>query len=182
MTRSPARCRSPDPGAASTALKGAGVSGSLTFLYDNSAGSTVSAAAELAVKQWQAAGVSVTAKGESGTALQQTIFGTGDWDIAWVPLNVNSPDQLVPFLSGAAAPKGTNFSDITNSEYAAAVQKASAMQGTSGCATWLQGESDLISGADIVPFANSEVETFGAKSRFDIVGSLIPTSIRMLAN
>ncbi len=85
------------------------------------------------MKQWQAAGVSVTAKGESGTALQQTIFGTGNWDIAWVPLNVNSPDQLVPFLSGPAAPKGTNFSDITNSQYAAAVQEASAMQGTSGC-------------------------------------------------
>ena len=170
-----------DPGAASTALKAA-APGTLTFLYDNSAGSTVSAAAELAVKQWQSAGVSVTAKGESGTALQQTIFGTGNWDIAWVPLNVNSPDQLVPFLSGPAAPNGTNFSDITNSQYTASVQKASAMQGTSGCKTWLQGESDLISAADVVPFANSEVETFGAKSQFDIVGSLIPTSIRMLAN
>ncbi len=173
-----------DPGAASTALKAA-APGTLTFLYDNSAGSTVSAAAELAVKQWCRSvgrGQRGPAKGESGTALQQTIFGTGNWDIAWVPLNVNSPDQLVPFLSGTAAPKGTNFSDITNSQYTASVQKASAMQSTSGCPTWLQGESDLISAADVVPFANSEVETFGAKSRFDIVGSLIPTSIRMFAN
>lgn len=170
-----------DTAAASRALKTAAPP-ALTFLYDNSAGSGVTAAAELAVKEWQAAGVTVNAKGENGTALQQTLFGTGNWDIAWVSLNVNSPDQVVPFLSGPAVPNGTNFADIDNAAYAAGVAKASAMDGTAGCPTWLAAESNLFTAADLVPFANSEVQTFGAKSTFEINGSLVPTSIRMLAS
>ena len=123
----------------------------------------------------------MTAKGQDDTALQETIFGAGDWDIAWVPLNVNSPDQVVPFLSGPAAPNGTNFSAIQNADYDAGVKEASAMTGTEGCATWLEAESALFAAADIVPFANNVVQTFGAGAEFETPGQLVPTSIRMLA-
>jgi peptide/nickel transport system substrate-binding protein len=169
-----------DPAAAKATLQGANP-GELTFLYDNSAGSAVAAAAELAVQQWKDAGVTVKAKGQSGPTIQQTIFGTGDWDIAWIPLNVSSPDQLVPFLSGPSIPNGTNFSSIKNSDYDAAVKKASSLSGVEGCDTWLQGESDLFAAADIVAFANSVVHTYGAKAEFETPGQLVPTSIRMLA-
>jgi peptide/nickel transport system substrate-binding protein len=168
-----------DVAAAKSALSGAP---ELTFLYDSSAGSAVAAAAELAVQQWKAAGVTVKAKGESPTAVQQAIFGTGDWDIAWIPLNVNSPDQLVPFLSGPGlADGGTNFSGIDNQQYAAGVKKASALDGTAGCATWLKAESSLFAAADVVPFANNVVQTFGNGAEFETPGQLIPTSIRMVA-
>jgi len=154
----------------------------LTFLYSSAAGSAVAAAAELAVQEWEAAGATVTAKGVDETALQQAIFGTGDWDIAWVPLNVNSPDQLVPFLSGPGlADGGTNFSGIDNADYTAGVEKASAMNGTDGCSTWLDAESALVAAADIVPFANNLVKTFGNGAEFETPGQLVPTSIRMLA-
>jgi peptide/nickel transport system substrate-binding protein len=170
-----------DVSAAKAAAKKAS-SGTLTFIYDTSGGSAVAAAAELAVQQWKAAGIDVKAKGQDETAINQLLFGTGDWDIAWVPLNVNSPDQLVPFLSGAGlADGGTNFSAIDNKDYTAAVQKASAMPGTSGCSTWLGAESDLVSSADIVPFANSAVQTFGNGAEFETPGQLVPTSIRMVA-
>ncbi|GAA1120319.1 ABC transporter substrate-binding protein [Kribbella jejuensis] len=154
----------------------------LTFLYDNSRGSGVAAAAELAVQQWQAVGVKVTAKGMNGTAMNETLFSSGDWDIAWVPLNVNSPDQVVPFLSGPAAPNGTNFAAIQNKDYEAKVKKAASMSGKASCPTWLQAESAVVAAADLVPFANSAVQTFGAKARFATPGQLVPTSIRMLAN
>lgn len=168
-----------DVDAAKSALSG---QPQLTFLYDSSAGSAVAAAAELAVQQWKAAGVDVKAKGQDGTTIQQAIFGTGDWDIAWVPLNVNSPDQLVPFLSGPGiADGGTNFSGIDNADYQAAVKKASAMDGVAGCDTWLSGESSLFKAADIVPFANNVVKTFGNGATFETPGQLVPTSIRMLA-
>jgi peptide/nickel transport system substrate-binding protein len=168
-----------DVDAAKAALSG---QPELTFLYDSSAGSAVAAAAELAVQQWEAAGVTVTAKGVDQTALQGAIFGTGDWDIAWVPLNVNSPDQLVPFLSGAGvADGGTNFAGIDNQDYADGVAEASAMDGTDGCDAWLEAESALFAAADIVPFANNVVKTFGAKAEFKTPGQLLPTSIRMLA-
>ena len=154
----------------------------LTFLYDSSTGSAVAAAAELAVQQWEAAGVDVTAKGQDPTALQQAIFGTGDWDIAWVPLNVNSPDQLVPFLSGPGlADGGTNFAGIDNPDYSAGVEEASAMDGTASCDAWLQAESALFEAADLVPFANDVVQTFGNGAEFETPGQLVPTSIRMLA-
>ena len=48
-------------------------------------------------------GVDVTSKELSTTQMSAPLFGTGDWDIAWEPINVNTPDQLVPLLSGATA-------------------------------------------------------------------------------
>lgn len=168
-----------DPAAAAATLK-ALAGKTLTFAYPTTTGSAGTAAAELAVQQWKAAGITVTAKPQSGDVLNQTLFGTGNWDIAWAPINVNSPDQLVPFLSGPAAPNGTNFAGISNSEYDADVKKASAMDGAAGCPTWLQAETALVKAADVVPFANQQIATYGAKARFDTPGQLIPTSIRML--
>ncbi|SDD14680.1 ABC transporter substrate-binding protein [Nocardioides lianchengensis] len=154
----------------------------LTFLYSSAAGSAVAAAAELAVQQWDEAGATVTAKGVDETALQGAVFGSGEWDIAWVPLNVNSPDQLVPFLSGAGpADGGTNFSGIDNAGYTAGVEAASATNGVEGCDAWLEAESALFAAADIVPFANNQVKTYGNGAEFEYPGQLVPTSIRMLA-
>jgi peptide/nickel transport system substrate-binding protein len=155
--------------------------GTLTFLYATSTGPAAAAAAELAVQEWKAAGIDVKAKGEDDATIQAAIFGSGNWDIAWVPLNVNSPDQLVPFLSGPGLPAGTNFSGIDNPAYTADVQKASGMQGSSGCSTWLSAESHLFSKADLVPFANNVVSTFGNGAEFETPGQLVPTSIRMVA-
>lgn len=169
-----------DVDAATAALTG---QPELTFLYSSAAGTSVAAAAELAVQQWKAAGVTVNAKGVGETALQEAIFGTGDWDIAWVPLNVNSPDQLVPFLSGPGlAEEGTNFSGIDNPDYTAGIEEASALPGAEGCETWLAAESALVEAADVVPFANNLVPSFGHGAEFEYPGQLVPTSIRMLAD
>ena len=155
---------------------------SVTFLHDTGAGPAGLAAAELATQQWTALGVSVVDKAQGGTATQETLFGTGDWDIAWIGLNVSSPDQLVPFLSGPGmAEGGANFAAIANADYTAGVQAAAAMPGTEGCPTWLEAESQLVAGADVVPFANTVVKTFGNGAEFVISGSLMPTSIRMIS-
>ncbi|MFY1690278.1 ABC transporter substrate-binding protein [Plantactinospora sp. WMMB782] len=168
-----------DQAAATEALKK--VAGRpLTFAYPTTGGSAVTAAAELAVQQWKAAGVEVTAKPQSADVLNQTLFGSGDWDIAWVSINVNSPDQLVPFLSGPSVPNGTNFAGISNSGYDEAVKKANTLDGVAGCASWLEAETALVRAADVVPFANQQVPTYGVKARFAMPGQLVPTSIRML--
>jgi peptide/nickel transport system substrate-binding protein len=153
----------------------------LTFLYQNNNGSGGDAAAELAVKQWKAIGVDATAHSQSETTLTSTIFGAGDWDVAWASVNVGSPDQLVPFLSGPAAPQGNNFSAISDPAYGAAVKSAMAMAGTTGCGAWLAAESGLVAKADIVPFASKAARTFGKAAEFQTPGELIPTSIRVLA-
>ncbi|MFI5953967.1 ABC transporter substrate-binding protein [Cryptosporangium sp. NPDC051539] len=152
----------------------------LTMLYQTT-GSGSDAAAELTVKQWKAVGVTATAKAQNETTLTGTLFGAGDWDVAWVPLHVNTPDQLVPFLSGAAAPKGTNFAAISDPVYDQAVKAAMAIPGTDGCKAWLDAESGLIARASIVPFASTNFRTFGKAAKFETPGGLVPTSIRMLA-
>lgn len=155
---------------------------SLTFLYQNDLGAAGDAAAELAVEQWNEIGVQATAKAQGETTLTSTIFGAGDWDVSWVSLNVNSPDQLVPFLSGPAAPDGTNFAAISDPDYEAAVETAAATNGAEGCDQWLAAESGLIAQAAIVPFANTVVQTFGNGAEFETPGQLVPLSIRMLAS
>ncbi|MET1073991.1 MAG: ABC transporter substrate-binding protein, partial [Umezawaea sp.] len=154
---------------------------SLVFLYQNNNGSAGDAAAELAVQQWKAVGVDATARSQDETTLTSTIFGAGDWDVTWVSLNVSSPDQLVPFLSGPPAPAGTNFAAIADPDYDKAVKAAMAVPGVAGCADWLAAESGLIAKADIVPFASKSARTFGKGAEFQTPGLLIPTSIRVLA-
>ncbi len=156
---------------------------SVTLLHDTSAGTTGQAAAELATQEWSALGITVVDKATTGPATQEALFSTGDWDVAWVALNVSSPDQLVPYLSGpAVAAGGANFSGITNADYDAGVKAASAKPGTDGCPDWLGAESKLVAAADVVPFANTVVKTFGNGAEFAISGSLIPTSIRLAAS
>jgi peptide/nickel transport system substrate-binding protein len=151
----------------------------LTFLHQNNLGSSGDAAAELAVQKWKAIGVAATAQGQNETTLTSTIFGAGDWDVAWVSLNVSSPDQLVPFLSGPPAPDGTNFAAIADPDYDAAVAAATALTGADGCEAWLDAEAGLVANADIVPFAQTSARTFGKGAEFTTPGQLVPTSIRM---
>jgi peptide/nickel transport system substrate-binding protein len=151
----------------------------LTFVYDSQAGASSSAAADLAAQQWNQLGVKVTASGQDDTTATNTLFSTGNWDIAWVPVNVSSPDQLVGFLSGPTPPGGDNFAHIDNPGYSNLVAAAEQRQGTAGCAQWLSAESGLVRDADVIPFANQVVKYFGAGAKFSVVSALLPTSIRM---
>ncbi len=152
----------------------------LTFLHDSALGTGGSAAAELVVSRWKTIGVDVTSKELSTTQMSAPLFGTGDWDIAWEPINVNTPDQLVPILSGATPPNGTNFSFLDNADYSAGVAKAVKQTGAAGCPDWLGAESSLFKAADMVPFANNLIPTFAKGATFEIGAELVPTSIRML--
>ncbi|MCK2215363.1 ABC transporter substrate-binding protein [Actinomadura sp. ATCC 31491] len=152
----------------------------LTFLYPNTLGPGGGAAAELAVAAWKAVGAEVTAKQQTQTEASGAVFGTGAWDIVWMPLNVSTPDQVMPFVSGAAAPKGTNFAHIDNAGYLAAAAKAMKANGAAGCGDWFAAEQALYKAADVVPFANNVVPTFVKGAKLSIIGSIVPTSIRML--
>jgi peptide/nickel transport system substrate-binding protein len=151
----------------------------LTFIYDTEPGAPASAAADLAVQQWTQLGVKVTPTGQDDTTATNTLFTSGNWDIAWVPVNVSSPDQLVGFLSGQASPGGDNFAHIDNPGYTSAVAAAEQKQGTASCPQWLSAESGLVRDADVIPFANQVAKYFGAGATFSVVGTLVPTSIRM---
>lgn len=70
------------------------------------------------------------------------------------------PSTIVPLISGAAPPEGTNFGVIKNADYEAAVAKAAGLVGTEACAVWGDGEKALFSKADVVPFASAPSNTY----------------------
>jgi peptide/nickel transport system substrate-binding protein len=153
---------------------------SLQLIYGNTPDTTASAA-ELAVSQWRAAGVKVKAVAVTDTQLSSTLFGTGSWDISWAPLTVQLPTQLVPLLSGAVPPKGTNFAHISNAIYDKLSAAASSMADTSGCANWTTAEKALIQAVDVVPYYDSVGPTYAKNATFDDIGGvLVPTSLRRL--
>lgn len=155
----------------------------VTFIYNTGAGTPASAAAELATSAWEELGVTVDTKGQDDATLLNVIFSTGDWDVTWLTLNVSSPDQLVPFMSGPAPPDGNNFAHIDNAEYSQGVEEAMTLQGTEGCDVWLAAEASLVENADVIPFANQVAYVFGSGARFESGSvSIAPTSIRMLAS
>lgn len=151
----------------------------VTFTYATSLGSGGAAAAELVGAAWTELGIDVTATAQDETASLETLFSTGDWDVTWTPLNVGSPDQLVPFLSGPVAPDGNNFAGISNPEYDALVAQATAQEGDQGCENWLAAESRLVEDSSVIPFANSDVTYFGNKAEFELTDALVPTSIQL---
>ncbi|WBQ03380.1 ABC transporter substrate-binding protein [Kribbella sp. CA-293567] len=153
----------------------------LTFSFNTAFGTGISAAGELATKAWTELGVKITSKPKDTTAINGSLFGTGDWDIAWVGVGSSSPDQLVPFVSGPVPPSGTNFAHIDNAAYGAVIAAAAKLQGADSCAAWLKAESELVADVDVVPFANDVIQTFGKGARFENIGGLVPSSIRMLA-
>lgn len=153
---------------------------SMVFLYQNDLGAAGTAAAELAMEAWTDLGVDVDGKQQDEPSVLNAIFTTGAWDITWVPLAVNSPDQLVGFLSGAVPADGVNFSAIQNADYDAAVAKATQLTGAEGCTAWQEAETALFKAADIVPFANSAAYMFGNGAQFEWLGDPQPTSIRLL--
>ncbi|MFE7226657.1 ABC transporter substrate-binding protein [Nocardioides sp. NPDC057577] len=151
------------------------------FVYDSSLGAPGTAAAELAVAAWKKVGIDAKATSLDQTAIQTAMFGTGDWDVAWEPVNINTPDQIVPFLSGPApAEGGNNFAGIANTGYDAAVKTAMAKNGAEGCADWLAAEASLFESYDVVPFANNLLPFFSQGAELEVVGGVVPTSIRML--
>ncbi|MDR2252352.1 MAG: ABC transporter substrate-binding protein [Bifidobacteriaceae bacterium] len=150
----------------------------ITFAYDSGIGPGVTAAAELATAAWQDAGFEVDARQLPTTQMEELLFGTGAWDVAWEPVNISSPDQLVTLVSGVGvAEGGMNFAGIQNSAYEAKVADAAQQVGQTGCPTWLEAEAELVKAADVVPFANSVIKVFGAGATFERGSVIFPTSI-----
>src|SRR6185436_17071661 len=133
----------------------------IAFIHDTALGAGGDAAAELAVTSWQELGIQVNASGQPTDQLAGVMFGGGDWDLVWEPLNVSTPDQLVGYLSGPTlADGGTNFASIDNADYTAAATDAMGMVGTEGCSTWFEAETALVQNVDVLAFANSVLYTY----------------------
>ncbi|MDR1800124.1 MAG: ABC transporter substrate-binding protein [Bifidobacteriaceae bacterium] len=152
----------------------------IKFLYDSLLGTTGQAAAELILEQWQAAGFTVETQELDTTRMSEVLFGSGDWDVAWEPINLNSPDQVVSFISGpGVAEGGANFSSIANEAYSAAVTEALAKTGADSCSSFQAAEQAMYQAADFVPWAVRPNMIYYSGTTYEYVGHSQVTSIRV---
>jgi peptide/nickel transport system substrate-binding protein len=153
----------------------------IDVLGTSSAGSAVTAGTELIAQTWRHLGIDVKEQILAETPAVQALTD-GGWDA--FPLNsvgVTSPAQLVPFVSGAAPPKGSNWGHISNRTYGTRVTKASATDPAAACSAWNAAERALVNDIDVVPMVVIPTTWFVTKQAGFSVSSLgvIPTSIRM---
>jgi len=169
-----------DLAAAKSALAGQNLS--LNVYYPTSLGTGASSAAQLLQSAWSQLGVKVTLKSVTDAELDSEIVaGTAAWNVAIIPLGLTAPNQLVPFVSGATPPKGTDFAFINNAAYTADVTKASSIPGQAGCGDWNAAETELFKNVDLVPFVDSAITSYAKGATFSLSqGSIQPASIRML--
>jgi peptide/nickel transport system substrate-binding protein len=166
-----------NPGAARGAL---GSHPALKLLYPTDGGSGFSSMMELAQQQLNAVGASATLAGTTTANLQAVLFGTGDWDVALVPIGVSSPAQLVSFLSGPTPPNGANFAGIDNAQYSSHVAAAMKQAGAAGCKDWLAAEAALIRGADLAPTSFTTSATYGNGVKFALGDNgVVPATLRV---
>jgi len=155
----------------------------VSFLYDSALGTTGDAAAELAVQQWQAAGIKVNMKSMASAQMSDVLFGAGDWDVVWEPINVNSPDQMAGFFSGPApAAGGANISSVDNADFNNAVADAMTKTGSDACTAFQTAEKALFTANDFVAWAVRPNKIFLSHVQYEYVGRSQVTSLRMLAS
>jgi peptide/nickel transport system substrate-binding protein len=169
-----------DQSAAKSALAGQKLS--IALYYPTSLGTGATGAVTLLQQTWSQLGVSVSLHAITDAEIDTDIVaGQAAWNVAILPLGVDSPGQLVPFLSGATPPKGTNFAYLSNPAYTADVTKASAIAGSAGCPDWNAAETALFKNVDLVPFVNSALTIYAKGATFQFAEDMVsPASIRML--
>ncbi|GAA3659052.1 ABC transporter substrate-binding protein [Microbacterium marinilacus] len=154
---------------------------SVTFIHDSALAAGGSAAAELVVAAWTELGVQVDASTMPTDELSGVMFGGGEWDVIWEPLNVNTPDQLMGFLTGAGpADGGVNFASIANADYEAKAAEAMQLVGTDSCDTWFEAEAALTENLDVLAFANNVLPIYAEGAEFSGTDAVDPTTIRVL--
>lgn len=164
--------------AAKTALSG---HPGLKLVFPNDGGPAPGAAMTLAQSQLDTAGANATLDGMSTPGLLGTLFGSGNWDVALVPLGVSAPTQLVPFLSGPVpSNSGNNFAGIHNAKYSGQVAQALKTTGATSCGHWLSAEKAIFKGADLAPTMSNTLPTFGKHVKFGLGGfGVSPTTLRL---
>ncbi len=155
---------------------------SLKLLYANDGGPGSPAAMALVQQELSAAGDNnATLDGVTSPNLLGTLFGSGDWDVALVPLGVSAPGQLVPFLSGATpAGGGDNFAAINNVAYGNQTAQAAKTTGATSCGHWLGAEKAIFRHADLAPTMWSTLPTFAKGVKFSLGDQgVAPASLRI---
>ena len=137
-------------------------------------------AAEYAIAQWRAVGAEVRSRGVSGAEVGEVLFGTGDYDISWIPIVVSMPSRFLLFVSGQAPPNGLNFPHTAFADLEPRIARANEIPGRRACPSWDAIERLYLERAAVLPIVDSDNAVLTRKARFRMNGlSIAPTSIRL---
>jgi peptide/nickel transport system substrate-binding protein len=156
---------------------------SLKLVWDRDLNDPTSSAyaAEYAISRWQALGIGVGSRSVGGAEVGQVLFGTGDYDISWVPIVVSLPSRFLGFVSGPTPPNGLNFPHANIPEADRLAAEANTQVGDASCPTWDRAERQYLDTAAVVPIADTDNALMTRRATFAKAGlMIIPTSIRML--
>src|SRR5262245_5375920 len=152
----------------------------IRVIYPTDFSSSITPAMELLPQRLSAAGARVTLAGGTTTDVTAALFGTGNWDIAFAPVTLANPSQMVGLVAGPGPPNGANFSGIDNDAYKTLSTSALGKTGAAACRDWIRAESALMRDSDVAPTNVLTSGTYGKKAKFALdAGGLIPTSVRL---
>lgn len=155
---------------------------SLKLVWDRDLNDPTSSAyaAEYAISRWQAIGVAASARSVGGAEVGQVLFGTGDYDISWVPIVVSLPSRFLAFVSGPTPPNGLNFPHADMPGARRLADQANNRVGAASCELWDAVERLYVSTAAVVPIVDSDNAIMTRRATFAKAGlTILPTSIRM---
>jgi len=156
---------------------------SLSMTWDQDLNDPTSSAygAEYAVSQWRELGAEVRARGVSGAAVGEVLFGTGDYDISWTPIVVSMPSRFLLFVSGSPPPGGLNFSHANIAGVDELIAQANQLPGRSSCPKWDEIERLYLRTSAVLPVFDSDNAMLTRGATFTLNGLVLrPTSIRLV--
>ncbi|WP_165964352.1 ABC transporter substrate-binding protein [Actinomadura sp. KC216] len=112
----------------------------------------------------RSAGADVTLRNGDTKTLAETLFGTGDWDATVYPFTppAPTPSALSLFVTGPAAPNGTNFAAMDDPSYDAAAAKALSALGPQRCEAWGEAQQALHDSANVFPLVHLKTDWFSS--------------------
>lgn len=138
--------------------------------------------AELFASFWQAVGFETSLEASEGAASYEKLYVTSDFDVTISGWSFNLPSTLMPYLSGAMPPNGTNSAHLSNDRYEAKTAEALGMTVPEACPTWQEAEDAIIGDLDIVPMSNRYAGWYFAGAEGDVLAynQIAPSTIRLV--
>jgi peptide/nickel transport system substrate-binding protein len=155
----------------------------ISLPYQTGSEQTVDAV-ELIAQEWKAIGVQVTLPGYEEAQWTQMLTVTGNYNVFYSSINLDSPFQYSDFFGGPSpSDGGDNFGHIDNTQFDSLSAQALGTSGTAGCTLWNDAQKALMARADVVPISVLPDPFYLHDATMEAVGVLeVPSSIRLLAS
>jgi peptide/nickel transport system substrate-binding protein len=139
-------------------------------------------AVELIAQEWQAIGIQADLNGYEEGPWTQMLTVTGNFNVFYSSINLDSPFQYSDFFGGPAPDDGgDNFGHIDNPQFDALSAQALGTPGAAGCKIWVQAQQALMARADVIPISTLPDPFYLHDATMNAVGVLeVPSSIRLL--